>query len=108
MGEHVSERRQIADEIAATISGLGLTQPFGGTVNKVKRNGRPIYSILFAMPAILDGVVEVYGKTFIRIATQGPAARPTKIARSKQEALDFINENWGDEDYGLEPPVHYK
>lgn len=90
-----SERRQAAQEIADFITESGLTNPFGGSVEKsLSRKMRSIYVVLFSKPRTLDGVVEVYGKSFIRVISEGPSEMPASVFDSSDNAIKFIRLAW--------------
>jgi hypothetical protein len=83
-----SERQQIAERIAKYIRKNRWTAPFGGDVNK---DGNA-YSILFAKPAILDGLVRIWGPKFIVIQCQGKLSHGNwqGCYESEKDAMDFL------------------
>ena len=82
-----SDRRLLAERIAAFINDNRLNSPFGGEVDQ--SGDKRSYDILFSIPRLLDGLVRVYGLKFILIQTQGPLARGTgeRVFTSEQNAL---------------------
>ena len=90
----MSKRHDAAQRIADYISDARLTNPFGGNVYKTTRNKRPIYGVDFAIPRALDGRVEIWGLTFIRIVTRGPASRPATVCKSVDDAIEFLRDEF--------------
>lgn len=60
------------------------------------RSGKPIRKFDFSMSRIMDGTVEVYGKTFIRIKWQmGTPHIRSEVLSSEQEVYDWLkNRGW--------------
>jgi hypothetical protein len=83
-----SERQLLAERIAKYIRQQKWTAPFGGECNK---DGKA-YSILFAKPRTLDGLVRVWGPKFILIECQGPAAHGNwrGCYESEEDAMKFL------------------
>jgi hypothetical protein len=85
-----SERQQIAQRIATFIIENHLANPFGGEVDQSASKGRP-YTVAFAVPRLLDGIVTVYGPKFILINMQGRLARRDgAVFESEQNAIQFL------------------
>ena len=68
----MSPRSELAIRLADVVITTNMTRPFGGDVTK-SRDAQS-YDILFARPAVLDGLIRVYGERFILIMCEGPAA----------------------------------
>jgi hypothetical protein len=83
-----SERQLVAERIAKYIRCNRWTAPFGGDVHK---DGKA-YSILFAKPRMLDGLVRVWSPKFILIQCQGPSAHGnwSAVYESEQDAMRFL------------------
>jgi hypothetical protein len=83
-----SERQLIAERVAKYIRKNRWTAPFGGDVHKDRNS----YSILFAKPATLDGLVRIWGPKFILIECQGRASHGNwqGVYESEQAAMDFL------------------
>ena len=85
----MSERSDLAERLATVIRNHRMTNPFGGDVVKGTRS----YDILFAFPATMDGLVQVYGPKFIRINCVGRAAPSggwNAVYTSEKDATDFL------------------
>lgn len=79
--ENRSERHQYAEDLAEMIVLNGLSQVFGGEVVLVKRP-RPHYEVAFSKPGILDGNIEIYSMTFVRLVWQTAIRTlPTRASR---------------------------
>lgn len=87
----MSERQQLAQRIADFISRNRLTVPYGGDVSKAGRH----YTVTFASPKTLDGVVNVYGDKFIQITYQTAYRelphRDNRVFESESDAVSFLN-----------------
>jgi hypothetical protein len=82
----MSERSQIAEQIAQFIRDNNLTNPFGGDVSKMDR----YYSVLFSRPATLDGLVRVYSPSFILIEFSGKYGREQRVYVGSENAIQYI------------------
>lgn len=87
----MSARQDLAQRFADFVISNQMTNPFGGDVIKSGNH----YTVLFSKPAVLDGVVNVYGPKFIQVtyATQYRAMphRASPVFESESAAFDFIN-----------------
>lgn len=87
MGKAPSKRRQIAENLAAVVRDLDLTNPYGGDVGQQKSaKGFPYYTVGFAYPRYLDGVIRVIGEKMIVIHTN----RGTWDCTSEDEAAEQL------------------
>jgi len=85
-----SERREIAERIAAFIRDNELANPFGGDVDQ--SSDKRHYGVLMSIPRLLDGQVRVYSPKFIFIGLAGPLSNHGSqfVYDSEQRALDFL------------------
>jgi hypothetical protein len=93
----VSERSECAERIADFIKKSGLTNPFGGDVQK---SGK-YYGVLFAIPRTLNGLVRVYSQKFILVECQGKAAPGYEwkaVYENEAAAIDFLKKAFVDDD----------
>lgn len=104
----MSPRQQAAEQIAEFIRNAKLTRPFGGDVSK-SSDGR-YYGVLFAYPRLLDGLVRVYGPTFVLVEAQGPLARygSRAVFGSVADAIKFIKAAFIDHDQAAADAVPVK
>lgn len=89
-----SDRELIADRIARFIVINKLNSPFGGDVTLFRGGKMPCYTVAFSKPRVLDGVVSVYSKTFVRVRFQtGYRALPSNaslVFNSEPDAIKFM------------------
>lgn len=94
-----SKRSELAERFADLIRKLRLTTPYGGDVGQEGR----YYSITFAKPRTVDGVVKVYSPRFIQMSYQtGFRDLPPKDSRvftSEKNAKDFLKAAFIDLDF---------
>jgi len=83
-----SPRQQLAERIAEFIREHDLNNPFGG---EVRKDGR-YYAVMCAVPRYLDGLIRVYGPTFILVELQGPLVSGAYrgIYQSEADAPAFL------------------
>jgi len=86
----MSTREEIAQRLAEVIVAGGLTQPFGGEVHEQLLGRRTVYSVAFSRPRALDGVIDVYGETWIRVASRGPAGQGSQVFATVEDAERFV------------------
>jgi hypothetical protein len=95
----MSTRQELASRIALFIATNDMTTPYGGDVMK---DGK-YYGILFSKPAVLDGLVKVYGPKFIQIsyATQYRAmpSRGNRVFENEHDAIDFLRKAFVSHDF---------
>lgn len=95
----MSARSELAQRIADFIMVNGLVIPYGGDVIKHGNH----YSVLFAAPKVLDGVVNVYGPKFIQITYQTQYRdlpnRDRPVFESEADALKFIDKAFVNRDF---------
>lgn len=88
----MSERSDIAERIAVLFRTHGMTTPYSGDVIKSGQK----YTVLFSMPAILDGAVNVFGPKFIQITYQTQFRdlpnRDNRVFESEKDAFNFLFE----------------
>ena len=86
----MSVRQELAERIADFVNDNNLNSPYGGDVSRDNK----FYSILFAYPRTLDGVIHVYSPKFIQVKYQtGYRALPrvdSRVFTSEKDALDFM------------------
>lgn len=87
-----SERRPVAERIAAFILDNDLANPFGGDVALKQSGKRKFYSVSFSRPAVLDGQIEVYSPKFILVQAQGRLAQAgdQRVFESEENALRYL------------------
>lgn len=79
----MSERSDIAQEIADKVNALKLNNPYGGQVALESAKKGKYYSVLFSYPRYIDGIVRVFSPKNIIVET----SNSVKTCRSKEEAL---------------------
>jgi hypothetical protein len=88
----MSERSDIAERVAVLFRTNEMTTPYGGDVIKAGQK----YTVLFSKPAILDGVVNVFGPKFIQISYQTQYRelpnRDNRVFESEADAQQFLLE----------------
>jgi hypothetical protein len=86
----LSQRSELAREIAAFVADNGLAQVYGGDS---EAKGR-YYSILFSKCRTLDGVIHFYGPKFILVKYQTAfrdlPRNDSRVFTSIKNALDFL------------------
>ena len=94
----MSPREETARKLADWINEHRLNNPFGGDVHR-DGSGR-FYSVLFAYPRYLDGLLRVYGPKFILIEARGPWARfgGNRVYDSIENAIAFLQAAFVDHD----------
>lgn len=85
----MSERSDIAQEIADKINELKLNNPYGGEVGlQSSKKGGKYYAVAFSYPRYIDGVVMVFSPKNIVVET----TRSVKHCKSKEEAIAELEE----------------
>jgi hypothetical protein len=103
----MSERQDMAYRFAGFFMEHDMCRPFGGDVTKGKRS----YDVLFARPRTLDGLLRVFGPTFIQVQCQGPVVPSgsyTAVYTSEADALAFLKAAFVDRDWGVADAVPRK
>jgi len=89
-----SDRELIADRIARFININKLNSPFGGDVGLFKGGKVPCYTVAFSVPRVLDGVVNVYSKTFVQVrfntSYRALPSRTSLVFDSEPNAIKFL------------------
>lgn len=94
----MSERSELADQIAQKLRDLNLDQSYGVNIGEPTK-GQPYYSVSFCRARTLDGYVRFYGPKFINIQWMGTinSELPYKgsmVFHSPEELYAFLNENF--------------
>lgn len=83
-------REDIQNELADYCRELRLDEVYGVLTDKrINEKGRSVRTVTFCKARTLDGLIEIYGPTFIRITSN--YTYPT-IAKSLGEAKGFLKE----------------
>lgn len=86
----MSERSELALEIACYVANNGLAEVYGGDVTK---NGR-YYTILFSKCRTVDGAINFYGPKFIQVKYQTAfrdlPRNDSRVFTNIKGALDFL------------------
>jgi hypothetical protein len=86
----------LAIEISDWLQSVRLVRLYGGEVCKEESNsGKRYYSVGFSYPRSLDGTVDVYGATFIRVQYTLRGINGNFIAKSKEELINLMTEKFG-------------
>jgi len=84
-----SPRKELAEKICDFIVEHDLAQVFGGDIGRDFTHKSKPYTVCYSKRAVLDGVVTIYGNSFIQVKEAGPQAKvPESGAVFKSEA-DF-------------------
>jgi len=93
-----SEREQIADNLADTCVFGGLNDSYGVLKSKQEKNGKKFWSVTFCKARILDGTIDVYSPTFIRIAWETAIRdlphRGSEVFKSEGDAKSFLQRSF--------------
>jgi hypothetical protein len=83
-----SDRAIVAERVAELIRNWGLCEVFGGDAER-SSDGR-YYYVLFSKRGVLDGLVRVYGPSYVMVRYRGSYGDGVHVYDDDAKATEFI------------------
>ena len=95
MSDSMSQRQQVAQNLAETCIFGGLNDSYGVSIDRATdKKGKPHWSVLFCKARILDGIIRVYSPGFIMISWQTAIrdlpSKGMRVFKAEHEAKEFL------------------